>query len=363
MMDSVSTRGGVVTGRGTRRGAEMARLGVGVIGLGRRWPAYQRALGEMRSEVLVRAIHDPVTPRAVEAARGLRCESAGGVIELVERDDVEAVLLLGSPWFGLWPIEHAARAGKPVFCSVSPLGDEAYLEELASTLRAGARIHLPASAALDRMVEEVSSLLKQTLGRARLVQASWATRRDEPILQQPGALALLHACTGLVEATPSSVQATTTRSAPNFASLTLDSGEGRVVQLTLWASPTARPGCTLQVQAENGAAWAELPADLSWTDGRGRHALRLSAHGAERRQLERFVRAVRQGGPMPCPLADVRRAAAWLRAARRSLAEGRPVGMEATQPQVPQTPPGAFPPDHPQGVQEEAPHDQESPPG
>ena len=44
-----------------------------------------------------------------------------GVIELLERDDVEAVLL-GPAWFGTWPLAHAAARNKPVLCAVA-LGD------------------------------------------------------------------------------------------------------------------------------------------------------------------------------------------------------------------------------------------------
>src|SRR5213592_4845654 len=92
----------------------MAGLRIGVIGLGRRWPRYRQALEALAGEAHVQAVCDAAAAVAQEEARRLGCAAAGSVIELVERDDVEAVLLTGGQWFGLWPLAHAARAGKPI---------------------------------------------------------------------------------------------------------------------------------------------------------------------------------------------------------------------------------------------------------
>src|SRR5262245_36753781 len=82
-----------------------ARLRIGVIGLGRRWPRYRQALEALAGEVRAVAVHDPSAHRADEEARALGCEAAGGVLELLERRDVEAVLVPGGAWPGLWPVE------------------------------------------------------------------------------------------------------------------------------------------------------------------------------------------------------------------------------------------------------------------
>ena len=99
-----------------------SRLRMGVIGLGRRWPRYRQAVQTLRSQVRVRAVHDPAPARAEAEARALGCAAAGGVVELLERDDVDAVLLLGGPWFGLWPLGQACRVNKPVLCAAAPVG-------------------------------------------------------------------------------------------------------------------------------------------------------------------------------------------------------------------------------------------------
>jgi hypothetical protein len=69
---------------------------------------------------------------------------------------------------------------------------------------------------------------------------------------------------------------------------------------------------------------------LTWADAEGRHELRLAAVPAELLVLDRFVQAVREGTLSAEPLAWACRALAWLRAARRSAAEGRRVSLGAT---------------------------------
>jgi predicted dehydrogenase len=306
-----------------KQGVEMAsRLRLGVIGLGRRWPVYRQALHALRSQVRVKAIHDPVRPRAEDEATQLGCDLAAGVIDLIEREDVDALLLIGAPWFGLWPIEQAARAGKPVLCTGSPLRDESYLGVLRETLPAGARVSLALLPALDRVREEMTALLQQRLGKPGHIRATRVTGREQPLLTQRETLALLHACASLGESAPVSIQAVSVVDAAHFAHLVLDLGAGRVAQLTLWASRGARPRCSLDVQAEHGAVRADLPGNLAWTDPAGRHTRRLPAGPAEQCLLERFIQALRQGSPLPCPFAQVSRAATWLLAARQSLAEG-----------------------------------------
>src|SRR5438270_187051 len=121
------------------------RLRVGVIGLGRRWRRYRRALEALRKRVTVRAVCDQVARRAEAEARRLGCAAAAGPVDLLERDDVDAALLLGRQWFGLWPLEHACRVGKPVFCAVPLTADEEHADDLR---RRVADAGLPVQAAL-----------------------------------------------------------------------------------------------------------------------------------------------------------------------------------------------------------------------
>src|SRR6516164_278216 len=93
------------------------RLGVGVIGLGRQWRRrYAPALRALAGSFQVVAVCDQIAQVAAAEAARLRCPAAAGPSELIERDDVGAVLLLDVGWQRLWPVERAASAGKPVFC-------------------------------------------------------------------------------------------------------------------------------------------------------------------------------------------------------------------------------------------------------
>src|SRR5262249_51018186 len=99
------------------------RLRVGGIGLGRRWRRYRPILERLRDHIEVRTVCDQVARRAEAEARRLRCIASAGPVELLERGDVEAVLLLDAQWFGLWSLERACMTKKPVFCALTPEND------------------------------------------------------------------------------------------------------------------------------------------------------------------------------------------------------------------------------------------------
>src|SRR5262245_12854504 len=104
------------------------RLRVGIIGLGRQWRHhYAPALKALGDQFEVVAVYDQIAQQtAPEAARPS---------ELIERDDVEAVLLLDLGWQRLWPVERAAGAGKPVFCLPALEADADHADALARQVR------------------------------------------------------------------------------------------------------------------------------------------------------------------------------------------------------------------------------------
>src|SRR6516162_4813924 len=108
------------------------RLGVGVIGLGRQWRRrYAPALRALAESFEVVAVCDQIPQVAAAEAARLGCPAAAGPSELIERDDVRGVLLLDLGWQRLWPMERAARAGKPVFCLPSLEDDSDNADALA----------------------------------------------------------------------------------------------------------------------------------------------------------------------------------------------------------------------------------------
>jgi predicted dehydrogenase len=94
------------------------RLRVGVIGLGDAWETRHRtALRSMSDRFEVRAVCDQVPHRAEQAAIEFKAQAVDGFRELVVREDIDAVLIFGSPWYGSLPILAACESGKAVYCA------------------------------------------------------------------------------------------------------------------------------------------------------------------------------------------------------------------------------------------------------
>jgi predicted dehydrogenase len=188
------------------------RLGIGIIGLGRRWRRYRPALAELRGRLVVRAICDQRPARAERTARELGCAAAAGPTDLLDRDDVEAVLLLDEQWFGLWPLEQAARKGKPVFCALSPACDDAHADDVMRQVReTGSPVMWALWSALSPAVTRLADLLATRLGPPRLVRCDWCGLEARKAAGMPGGRvlpALMHACACLIGDEPLGVWAT-----------------------------------------------------------------------------------------------------------------------------------------------------------
>jgi predicted dehydrogenase len=287
----------------------MTRLGVGIVGLGWRWrKRYRPALHALRDQFAIRAICAARYDRAEREARRLRCRAAG-VVELLERKDVQAMLLLDAAWHGLWPLEVACRFGKPVFCAV-PLDADAQHAETVCRRVVEARLSVmpalwqrfaPASMRLQE-------LLRTTLGPLRFLSC-------QQIGPRPGRLnsAWLDWCALLMNSVPSHVRKFDGES--GTAEMFVDFGEGRAARLLRWAGSHARRAVWIRLVAEHGVALVDLPNRLRWTDASGLHAHKLSRQPpVEIAMLERFHHAVTTGQPIQPSLEDARRAFTWLRA-------------------------------------------------
>jgi predicted dehydrogenase len=303
------------------------RLRVGVIGLGRRWGRYRPILARLREHVEVRAVCDQIARRAETEARQMRCTVAGGPVELLERGDIEAVLLLDTQWFGLWPLERACQVNKPVYCAPTLDCDEAHVDALQQQIHSSG---LPVLMALAPMLVPAPAYLRELLthrlGRPRLVRADRSVEppragQSRDLLRDSAVLSLLAGCAWLLDDEPHSVW-TIDGEGPSFVTLVLQFGEDRLAQVTLWTAAGRSPG-RFEVIAEAGTATAELPWQLRWHDADGQHAQRLPPRSMEQNGLERFLLALRAGQPLRPSFEDVYRALTWLRAAQQSRAEGR----------------------------------------
>lgn len=91
-------------------------LNVGLIGLGPEWEhRYRPALAKLAPRLSVRCVYAPIASRAEQAAGELRCDVAYGLLSLMERDDVRALLVLDTAWYGSVPAQLACQVGKPAF--------------------------------------------------------------------------------------------------------------------------------------------------------------------------------------------------------------------------------------------------------
>jgi predicted dehydrogenase len=308
------------------------RLRVGVIGLGRRWRRYRPLLLRLHQHVEVRAVCDQVARRAEAVARRERCAAAAGPVELLERADVEAVLLLDPQWYGWWPLQHACHVKKPVFCAVSAAQEDAHADALWQHIQASS---LPVLMALPPLLAPATrylrELLTHRLGQARLVRADWCVAPAPgappcPLLENPAILSLLVGCAWLLDDAPRSLWTMEDESA-GFVTMVLRFGGERLAQLTLWKAAAGRTPGRFELVAEAGTATAELPRQLRWRDADGQHSQLLPARSIEQSAIERFILALRGGQPMWPNFADVYQALVWLRAARTSRGEGKPINL------------------------------------
>ncbi len=311
------------------------RLRVGILGLGRRWQRYRQALGTLRGLLEPVAVCDPRPGRAEQAARELGCPVAEGPVTLLERDEVQAVLVFDAPWYGLWPLEQACRVGKPVFCAASLTRDDACADVLVERVRAA---RLPVLMGLPDPVApaqaRLARLLAAELGPARLLRAErglpWRGGRPAPAANLLGTgplLSLLVGVESLLGASPVAVWAGGTEA--GLVTLLLEHSHGRSAQVTLWAGGTPGARGRLEVVAARGTATVEGSRQLRWRDSDSSHAYRRPAVDPAQALLERFVQGLRDGRPLWPGLDDAFRALLVVRAARRSLAESRTVSVAA----------------------------------
>ena len=95
------------------------RLRVGLIGLGDAWQArYAPALRALADRFEVRAICDQVRHRAELAAAEFQAEAVNGYHALVQREDIDAIMLLSTQLFRALPILAACESRKAIYCAV-----------------------------------------------------------------------------------------------------------------------------------------------------------------------------------------------------------------------------------------------------
>lgn len=99
---------------GSGRQSRSNRSRLAVVGCGRDWEErYATAFERLSERLTLVTVYGTVTSQAEIFAERWRCESAKSLRGAISRDDVDGVLILETDWQSTFPIELAARVGKP----------------------------------------------------------------------------------------------------------------------------------------------------------------------------------------------------------------------------------------------------------
>ena len=335
------------------------KLRVGLVGLGNVWENRHRpALRALSDRFEVRAVCEPVAHRAELAAKDFGAAAVDGYRALAEREDVDAVMVLSSQWFGPLPILAACDAGKAVYCA-APLDFQpdqaAQIKERVE--RSGvafvaefARRHAPATLRLKE-------LIATRLGNPRLIfchqriPTPAAGAKSSPKQVRPAMhemVELVDWCRYVVGRHPTSVLGLShdaaDESGKDYEMMSLDfaqpgghPGSGVTAQISSgrympahWPEAvTYRPPAALQVACEHGIAFIDMPASLVWFDQAGRHLESLdSERPVGEALLGQFHRSVTSLVRSTSGLEDAFQSMAIVERARISHGEGRRVMLD-----------------------------------
>ncbi len=329
------------------------RLRIGLIGLSQEWSTrHLPALRLLQDRFEVAGVYSSITAIAESAAREFDVSCSDGFRSLIARDDIDAIMLLGSDWFGTAPVLAACDYGKAVYCG----SDVSFQPSVAAALKkrvdeAGIafvaefpRRYAPASLRLKE-------LIATRLGKPQLLFCHRRLTEERPI--KPGheptqgmlereLVELIDWCSFIVGRKPQAVQAVGHTAeqggAKDYQALSLDYSasvaerNSIVAQISCgtyipnsWNEAIAfRPPAAIQVCCENGLAFIDLPSTLVWFDEAGRHQESLEAEMSVGQQLlTQFHRAVTSLVRKMGDLDDVYCSRQTLQEAQRSIVEGQ----------------------------------------
>ena len=291
--------------------SRQVRLRAGVIGLGRLWEArHKPALARMLDRFRVTAVYDQVARRAELEANALGCRPASGLIELIDRPDVDVIYLLTPQWFGLHALELAVESGKPIYCALPLAVERDRIDTIDARVRSSpttffpefARRFYPATVRLRELLATALGPPRFVVGQIRLSgfdrygQPGPSTQiAPAPLLIDPGSY-VLDWCRFVFEGEPTAVSrsggvmvAGANARDHDVEAITAEFPGGALAQFTIaryhrgaWGEASKHlPPPGLQVFAERGAAWLELPRP-DRLDRRDRHARRTAPRSSPR---------------------------------------------------------------------------------
>jgi predicted dehydrogenase len=307
----------------------------------------------------VRVVCDEVAHRAELIASEFGAAAVDGFRALVEREDIDAVLVLSTGWYGSLPVLAACEAGKAVYYAA---GLDLESDEVRRLKQRVERSGIAFMAEFPRRQAPATLRLKELiatrLGRPRLLFShrrlavpktanhSFRHRSFRPDIQE--LVELVDWCRYVVgsDATyVTGIMHRTGHGSPEFdyQMMSLDFSQGRpgtgaVAQISCgryiperWSEAVNyRPLAALQVSCEHGIAFVDLPSTLIWFDEAGRHQESLENERPVGEQLlTHFFRAVTSLVVKTSDLEDACRAMFIVEEAHRSYEVGERIALQA----------------------------------
>jgi predicted dehydrogenase len=272
----------------------------------------------------VGAVYAPVSLLAEKAASRFGLSASEGFRAVINRDDIDAVLVLSSAWHGPVPIFAACDAGKAVFYAADlPLDLTAARAIKQRVEQAGiayvgesARRYAPATLRLKELLATRLGLPRLLFCHERIADSPdrhGTTAADPQTAAATRKLVeLVDWCRYLVAGNPTAVWGIEHRPGAgdqnadyqlihlDFSGVA-DFGTGPLAQISVgtyipaaWPEAISfQPPSQLQICCQQGIAFVDLPSTLIWFDEAGRHRESLAADPPVGEQmLMHFHRAV-----------------------------------------------------------------------
>lgn len=339
------------------------KLRIGLIGLGKDWDVrHGPALRSLSDRFEVRAVCEEVALRGEQIARQFNAAAVEGFRAVARRDDIDALLVLSSRWYGPLPILAACEYGKDVYCGGAwDLSGESVGELKRRIDEAGIAFMVDFPRRVAPATVRLKELIVTRLGSPRLLfchqrrqlkglagghSANGAAQADAEEARH--LLELIDWCQYVAGGHATSVSAVshqaTSGKVADYQSISLDFsppgtvGSGPMAQIScgyylqaIWPEAISfRPPADLQVCCEKGVAFVDLPSSLVWFDEAGRHRESLDhERPAGELLLWQFHRQVTRLLRDTSGLEDVYSALNVLINARVSLSETRRVFLQA----------------------------------
>ena len=278
------------------------KLRVGIIGLSEDWETrHLPALRALSDRFEVRAVHNEVALRAEQAARLFGATAVDGYRALVDRSDVDAILMLAPQWYGAAPIFAACEAGKAIYCSSVLDVDASECQRMKQCVeQSGAAFMAELPRRLMPATLRLKELIATRLGKPELVFCHRRVVMEDHQLRRMQSrcwplatrdmMELADWCRYVIDLEPTSVigvkhGADVAAGDVDYQMFSLDfsqngnQGAGPLAHISCghyipkrWHEAAwFRPPAEMQVRCERGIAFIDLPSKVVWFDEAGQH--------------------------------------------------------------------------------------------